>query len=312
MIIMMVGLQGSGKSTRALEICAARNAANEHTIILSSDHIRKLHPEWTNEQVFSNLYMTLEHYIKLGTSVIVDATNTTVKSRKKLFRFLEQRKLSTEVVADVLTTPYEVCVERVKARNEASLEHQVPLEALQHYLHSFEIPFLEEGFSRISLDGCPEVISCSPAKRAAVLEQMFEFDQQNFHHCHSLGTHCAYVHTYLHQTTGDYILAAAGALHDYGKLFTQTFKSGDPNAHYYDHANVGTYKLLSNLDILGTKMSITMADAVEVLFFINYHMKPHNWVSEKSIKRAKETFGVDKFNKLIIFNKADKARINIV
>lgn len=309
MIIMMVGLQGSGKSTRALEICAARNADNEHTIILSSDHIRKSHPEWTNEQVFSNLYMTLESNVKLGTSVIIDATNTTVKSRKKLFRFLEQRKLSTEVVACVLTTPYEICVERVKARNEAGTEHQVPLEVLQRYLHSFEIPFLEEGFSKIILDNCPEVISCNPAKRAAVLEQMFEFDQQNLHHCHSLGTHCAYTHTYLHQDTGDYILAVAGALHDYGKLFTQTFKPGDPNAHYYDHANVGTYKLLSNLDILGTKMSITMADAIEVLFFINYHMKPHYWESEKSIRRAKETFGVDKFNKLLIFNKADKARV---
>lgn len=306
---MMVGLQGSGKSVRAAEICVAKNADNEPTVVLSSDHIRKSHPEWSNEQVFSNLYATLEQHVKLGTSVIVDATNTTVKSRKKLFRFLAQRKLSTEVVACVLTTPYEVCIERVKARNEAGTEHQVPLEALQRYLHSFEIPFLEEGFSQIILDSCPEVISCNPAKRATVLEQMFEFDQQNLHHCHSLGTHCAYTHTYLHQATGDSILAAAGALHDYGKLFTQTFKSGDPNAHYYDHANVGTYRLLSNLDILGTRMSITMTDALEVLFFINYHMKPHNWKSEKSIRRAKDIFGVDKFTKLLIFNEADKARI---
>ena len=50
-LIVMVGIQGSGKSTKAKELSVLYNA-----VILSSDEIRKTNPSWDNNKVFEYLY----------------------------------------------------------------------------------------------------------------------------------------------------------------------------------------------------------------------------------------------------------------
>jgi predicted kinase len=56
-LTVMCGIQGSGKSTFALRAAELEEYDNEYdTAILSSDSIRIIHPEFTNEQVFSTLY----------------------------------------------------------------------------------------------------------------------------------------------------------------------------------------------------------------------------------------------------------------
>ena len=54
----MVGLQGSGKSTKAKEIAKSLDA-----VVLSSDEIRKTNPSWDNNKVFVYLYDQMNKYL---------------------------------------------------------------------------------------------------------------------------------------------------------------------------------------------------------------------------------------------------------
>jgi hypothetical protein len=46
---------------------------------------------------------------------------------------------------------------------------------------------------------------------------------------------------------------------------------------------------------------------LDLVFFINYHMLPYQWNTEKSKEKWKGIFGEDKFNRLMLLHEADKA-----
>ena len=46
---------------------------------------------------------------------------------------------------------------------------------------------------------------------------------------------------------------------------------------------------------------------LDLAFFINYHMLPYQWNTEKSKAKWKNIFGEDKFNRLMLLHEADKA-----
>jgi hypothetical protein len=83
-----------------------------------------------------------------------------------------------------MTTPYETCIERVIARNENKNEHYVPLEVVEKYLRSYEIPFYDEGFDDIIFDGYSDVIYFDEIKATRLLDNMRDFDQKSKHHSH--------------------------------------------------------------------------------------------------------------------------------
>ena len=56
-------------------------------------------------------------------------------------------------------------------------------------------------------------------------------------------------------------------------MTTQSFKEDDPNAHYYNHENVGAYDVLCNS---------YMENYKDIVFLINYHMLPFSWNTEKA------------------------------
>lgn len=298
MLTVMVGLQGSGKSTKAKELANATQS-----IVLSSDEIRKEYPEWDNTKVFNYLYGKMIKLLNNAKNVIIDATNTTIKSRKPIFEALRNVKVKPNVMAYIMTTPIEECKRRVEERNKDKNSHFVPLEVIDKYLHSYEIPFYEEGFDLIEFDGYQSVIKYDEEKANKLFTLMRGFNQNNTNHNHTLDVHCELVKSKIEKNGDDYYMFVAAGFHDIGKVFTQTYKEGDPNAHYYNHDKVGTYYLLSNLEGI---VSSTTDEIADILFYINYHMRPFNWNTEKAHNRWKEIFGEEKYNNLLIFNKCDK------
>ena len=88
------------------------------------------------------------------------------------------------------------------------------------------------------------------------------------------------------------------------------FKSVDPNAHYYNHANVGAYIAMCNYTIYADSTDTPDDKAtLDWLFYINYHMHLFNCTTDKSIKKWKGIFGETRYKNLEIFNEADKKRI---
>jgi hypothetical protein len=102
------------------------------------------------------------------------------------------------------------------------------------------------------------------------------------------------------------VLKEAARFHDVGKLFCQTFKEGDPNAHYYNHHNISAYYMLENYQALDSGLFYSEKFVLDVLFYINYHMLPFFWKTDKSKAKWYKIFGQEKFDNLILFNKYDK------
>ena len=131
-IIVMVGLQGSGKSTFAGQIRYPH-------YYYSADVIRILHPDWDNEAVFKYLHNELKDLFCLigreqadNNPIFIDNTNTTRKARRSLFMVLNEFEASGtgrllgikfSVDACVMTTPLGLCKLRIKRREESTGKH---------------------------------------------------------------------------------------------------------------------------------------------------------------------------------------------
>jgi len=304
-LLTMCGLQCSGKSTETERLAKEYNA-----VVLSSDQLRKEHPEWNNDTVFRTLYARMNNLLSLNTNVILDATNITIKSRKQIFLNL---KVDCEKICYIMNTPFNECMNRLKIRNMSFDSHKVPEEVLEAYHKSFEIPFYEEGWDTIILHNIPKYIDSE--NTLLKLKMMADgFNQQNHHHTQDLGKHMQTVADILKDTNNSLMIKAA-EYHDVGKLFTQT-KGNDGDCHYYNHDSVGTYTLLCNCGIYtdaqmvgdSIEWEFNIIKTLRWLFYINYHMKLHNVVTEKSIKKWTSIFGEKLYNDLRAFEKADKFR----
>lgn len=305
-LIVMCGLQCSGKSTEVEKLSKQYEAE-----ILSSDQLRTEHPEWNNDTVFRTLYARMNNLLSLNTNVILDATNITIKSRRQIFLNL---KVDCYKICYIMNTPYNECVNRLKVRNTSFNSHKVPEEVLEKYYQSFEIPFYYEGWDEIKVHN--EIPFYQSEANLLNLRICADgFNQQNKHHTQDLGTHMQTVGKLLREWTNSSLLETAGYYHDVGKLFTQT-KGKDGDCHYYNHDSVGAYSLLCCCGLF-TDIQLINGDihwtyntdkTLEWLFYINYHMKLHNVTTEKSIKKWKNIFGEELYNKLREFEKADKFR----
>lgn len=78
-------------------------------------------------------------------------------------------------------------------------------------------------------------------------------------------------------------LCLAATLHDIGKFKTKIYK-GD-TAHYYNHENVGAYDLMCiGLDTIRSNSK----DFMNIIRYINYHMRPFNWSDKTKAKYFNE------------------------
>ena len=303
----MIGISGSGKSTMAEKI-----AKEENAYIIASDKIRKElygdeKTQGNPEEVFNTVYDRIINYLKLGKNVVFDATNISLKHRHELFKNLKQNYINPKNIAVVLTTPISVCYGQNILRGRVVPEH-----VIERQYHNFNIPFFEEGFDEIILDEWfdnkpitkEDITSYSKfnyENLLSILDIMFNFDQKNPHHQFTLGKHCIEIYKRLKEYSDDKSLLSAALVHDIGKLKTQTF-SKKGIAHYYQHANVGCYELLQNLDIF----SLSPFEIIRALTYVNYHMFPFDWKCGKTKEKYNRIFGNEIFNNLILLNKIDR------
>lgn len=305
--IWMIGLSGSGKSTVAEEYAKKYDAK-----IISSDKIREElygdeNIQGDPNEVFRIVHERICDLLKSGFSIIYDATNLHLKYRRKFFNYCKDNNIQAIHHAIVMCTPYRLCLHRNKYRDRV-----VPEEVIKKQLYSFNIPFFEEGFDFITLYGWSnnfQDITLNSQKNNVLwnekyyretLNMMKNFDQKNHHHTLDLYSHCDTLSNLVYEITDNRVLLTAGAIHDIGKLYTQEIGE-DGEAYYYGHAEVGTYNLLSNLDIF----NLTESEILECLFYINYHMYLYSWDNEKTKEKYKKIFGEKKYHNLYTFHYAD-------
>lgn len=305
----MVGLSASGKSTIATQIANE----NPNTVIVSSDAIREeltgsVEDQSKNEEVFKIFHDRIRKNLENKKNVVADATNLTMKSRRAIITKING--LDVHKICLIIAKPFDKCKE-----DNIERKHPVPEWVLDKQVRSFQVPFMEEGFN--------EIIVCSYENEwdkyklfsHEIFLSMFDFDQKNPHHTMTLDKHCMSAYrlfcgkypskSLLPQNyINNFIMGAM--LHDIGKTMTQTFDE-DGIAHYYNHGEVGSYFILTQLR---TPMFWTNScnSLLNCCFLINYHMLPFSWSTEKAKDKWKERFGDYKYQLLLDFNECDKAR----
>ena len=124
---MLVGIPGSGKTTLALN-----SYQNHRRINLDRLHTRKKEDE------------EIANSIANGRDIIIDNTNTTIRSRSK---YIKTAKISAiSIRAIYLKCPVAVALERNASRQG---KERVPDNAVRFYNKILQPPTLQEGFDQV-------------------------------------------------------------------------------------------------------------------------------------------------------------------
>ena len=146
-LYIMCGVAGAGKSTFAREMLE-----DDTTLWVSRDEIRfSLLSEHDNyhakeREAWKIFVNTISKYLKLGYSVIADATHLTRRSRARLLNSLSFNRKAVEVCVVYVATSVEMCIERNSQRFD---RRHVPTHDVFEMGENLESPLLMEGFDRI-------------------------------------------------------------------------------------------------------------------------------------------------------------------
>lgn len=115
-LIIMCGISGSDKSTKAKEIKEEYNA-----VIISTDEIRQkvfkdVNNQEYNKEVFRIAYDEINMFIELSYNVIFDATNIKFSSIKKLKKNIKSWN-DIDKILYIIDTPLEKAIEQNNARD---------------------------------------------------------------------------------------------------------------------------------------------------------------------------------------------------
>lgn len=131
-LIIMCGISGSGKSTKAKELKEEYNA-----VIISTDDIREdifedIHDQEHNKEVFRIAYDEINMFIELSHNVIFDATNikyTSIKDLKKGIKYWND----INKILYVMDTPINKAIKQNNVRDKV-----VPTEVIIRQANTFK------------------------------------------------------------------------------------------------------------------------------------------------------------------------------
>ena len=296
-IVMMVGLVGSGKSHHADKIAEEINAT-----VFSSDKLRNemfgdINDQDHNAEVFQELHKRIKDCLKSGNNAIYDATN--ISSKRRCSFVQELNSIDCDKRCVIMATPYEQCLE-----NNASRDRKVPEDVIDRMYRNWNTPYWFEGWDDIEIvywEGTENNDSVW-----SWLNEHMEYSQDNPHHKMTLGQHCWETSGALADEDPLNGVMRAGLIHDCGKPYVKTFTNAKGEitdvAHYYCHENVGAYDVLF--------YDCGAANQLDVSILVNLHMKPYVWEKEDNEKfrdKCRRMWGDELFAKVELLHKADKS-----
>ena len=303
-LIIMIGISASGKSTIAKQI-----AEKENCVIVSSDGVRAeiceggVSDQSKNEEVFKIFHRIIRENLLKGNNVIADATSITLKSRRAIFDVV--RGIDCYKIGYLVVKGIEDCIKDNKNDDRVA----VPDEVIYKQVKKFQVPFIKEGYTKILIDGLIKDRHANYLKTEHDLyDKMKVFDQKTPYHNQTLFEHCKYTaEMFKKYCYPDYYIHAT-MLHDFAKMYTQTFDENGV-AHYYGHENLAAYLLLTDYyNVISCDSYYSEQKVLDMLVLVNYHMLPMNWNTDKAKEKWRNIFGDYRYQLLVDFNKCDKMR----
>lgn len=332
-LIVMCGIMGSGKTTKAKEIALAHNAHH-----LSSDAIRlelfgsESHLE-DGDKVFKTLYDRARYHLSNGENVVIDAMNI---SRKRRIHFLthEMRGIKARKIIVYMATPFEKCIENDKKR-----DRHVGYTPILNAYKNLDVPIYAEGWDDIVFSPYGDIknidlkviektsyllercVNYDRFKELAVelfpsLEEISDLKHHNPHHTYDVMEHTYHVLKNMRKLYGTYddmqlsnesvAMKFSALFHDSGKAVTKAFRDSNGNisekAHYYGHEKVSAQIAVAELLHNGfNDFVINMVNEL-VQFHMDFYKAP-----KKNGKRKVESFiSKRRFKQLEILNDCDR------
>ena len=294
-LIMMIGLPGSGKSTKAEELAKEYDAE-----IFASDKLREemfgnVNHQADNGKLFTELHRRVKNCLREGKSALIDATNLQYKKRMAFLK--ELKNIPCEKIAYLMATPYEECI-----KNNEKRERKVPRAVIDRMYRNFDPPARYEGFDGIIVDYALFGYYGYYRDPEWFIDRYANYDQFNHHHSDTLGIHSRKVYE---QLIGNRTLEYAGMLHDCGKTktasFTNTKGEESEECHYYQHHCVSSY------DALFYEMRDGVSE-LDVSILCRWHMTPYFWQrnnDEKMHEKYKNLWGEKLYNDIMKLHEAD-------
>lgn len=140
-LYIMIGIPGSGKSTYAKNhfpnaVYISRDEIRFNLVSENEEYFSK------EDKVFSEFIYMINKNLSIGKDVIADATHLNPRSRTKLFSHLNINPTKTEIIAVVMRTPLEVCLDRNE--NRKGTRSYVPPQVIKNMYSSFKEPTMKE------------------------------------------------------------------------------------------------------------------------------------------------------------------------
>lgn len=294
-LYIAVGIAGCGKSTYGKQLL--ENGTVD--LILSSDEYRKNilgseEDQSNNSLVFNILYHDLSTYLSKNKNIYFDATNLTIKDRKRAIDIAKSLKNDVDIYALVFATDINTIKEQNRNRDRV-----VPEYVIDKMLRKFQLPLLSEGFTRVEIIGrSDETLNLSDE-----LNKCKGFDQLNPHHSLNLYQHMLKAYSYMSEKTNRILLITAALFHDIGKLYTQEYDNIKNKAHYIGHENYGAYLCLT------LPFGENWISHYDLALLVNYHMIPYILEKQDIKENTKEKYKkylAAYWDDIILLHEADK------
>lgn len=258
------GLPGVGKTF------VAYKQAKNTDIILDSDELRKElfndeQCQSKNTELFNEIEKRTIVNLKNNKTVHYVSTGLSMKRRIALLKTLKKHFPDVKYKCVCVVAPLDVCHKRNSAR-----ERVVPREVIDRMARQFDPPCENEGWDAIDVvrnyyddETTIYLDEYKKTYQMYYLQKVKEYgSQHNSYHTLSLYDHChKCCENALRDNAPDYLCNAA-LIHDFGKLYTQTYweKDNYSEAHYPNHAELGSY------------LALVMGFPLRVAQLVRFHM----------------------------------------